>query len=541
MLFKISVFIVSLFLTSLTPGLFTKSNAAALLQKDIVNSGPDMPSKSITLAVGGDVNLGRRQNWVTAQNGPAHALEKLDILRDSDLAYINLESAVAAGGTLGVNKNEGGPYYYRGRPEMLAVLERAGIDIVGLANNHSMDYGSEALAEELSYFNQMNLLYAGAGENRAKACAPTVVDVKGVRLALFAIDLTMAPFSAEENRPGTCHFDPADRSNISDFFRTRIEQVRPKVHVVLVTPHWGKNFSRTPSAQIRSIAHDIIEAGADGIFGSSAHVIKGVEVYRGKPILYDTGNLLFDETRDRKRPSALFRLTIRETGIRQIEIHPIRPKFGYTRPAKANHARQVINYIAEKSAELGTTVKLDGAIGIVELDDDTTPALPEPTGKVAPLQAPNTAPGALEVPPQECTVINVPEEARITPVKFGDIELLGLRITPRIMNKRQLVYVETFWRTDRKPETDFWIYTRLKDRQANTKTWYGDHEPCDWNWPTSRWKKEIIYRDRYAVRPPNPLTAGSYVPIIGILDRKGNRRWLKEFNPQTLLVQTTSK
>ena len=124
------------------------------------------------LAFGGDVNLGRHQNAISAADGPAAALGRVDALARADLAVVNLESVVASRGERAVEKGERASYYYRGRPEMLGVLGAAGVDVVATANNHSLDYGVEALREQSDYLRRMGI---GLRSARGRTAPPRVL------------------------------------------------------------------------------------------------------------------------------------------------------------------------------------------------------------------------------------------------------------------------------------------------------------------------------------------------------------------------------
>jgi hypothetical protein len=118
------------------------------------------PAAAPVVAFGGDVILGERQNALTACSGPANALGGVPELAEADLVIVNLESVIASAGAP-VAKGTPFPFYFRGRPELLAVLVAAGIDVVCTANNHSGDFGTEALLEQVRLLDGMNFGHAG--------------------------------------------------------------------------------------------------------------------------------------------------------------------------------------------------------------------------------------------------------------------------------------------------------------------------------------------------------------------------------------------
>ena len=115
-------------------------------------------------------------------------------------------------------------------------------------------------------------------------------------------------------------------------------------------------------------------------------------------------------------------------------------------------------------------------------------------------------------------VEQVPEQARLeNPVTVGPYELLGLTLEPSELQGRGLVWMESYWRI-KAPTEDRWVATRLvAEDQDPKKMWWADHELCDWMWPSSRWTVGTIYRDRYSIRPPSVLPAGSYQIVLAAM------------------------
>jgi hypothetical protein len=102
------------------------------------------------------------------------------------------------------------------------------------------------------------------------------------------------------------------------------------------------------------------------------------------------------------------------------------------------------------------------------------------------------------------------------PVELGPLTLVGLRVHPEQIVGRQLLWVESYWTAATPPDADYWISTRLVSPEGRSPTWLSDHEPCDWAWPTSRWKPGIIYRDYHGVRPPPKLSEASMELELGV-------------------------
>ena len=234
------------------------------------------------VAFGGDVILGARQNALTAEHGPADALAGIPELTEADLTIVNLECVVAGTGAA-VAKASPFAFHFRGRPELLAVLAAAGVDVVCTANNHSGDYGKEALLEQARLLDGMNLAHAGSGPNDAAACRPVYRHAGELTVAVFAVDSTMPAYTTTADCPGTCYLPPDDPARWRACFAPRIAAARQSAHIVLVAVHCGPDFAPRPRPTDVALCRALIEAGADAVLGSSTHVLHGVEIYRGPP------------------------------------------------------------------------------------------------------------------------------------------------------------------------------------------------------------------------------------------------------------------
>lgn len=452
-------------------------------------SAPD--EDTVTIAFGGDVNLGRRQNAISARDGVERALADVPALREADLAIVNLESVVSSIGLAGVDKGEAAPFYFRGRPEMLNVLVAAGIDAVGTANNHSGDYGPDALLDQARLLDAAGIAHAGSGVDMAAACAPTFLAAAHLTVALISIDATMPHFAATDDAPGTCHLDLGGQ----EAWRTRIgpvlEQARGQAHAVLVAVHWGPNLATEPSPEKRAVGQLLVELGADAVLGSSAHVLQGIEVHEGRPIVHDAGNLLFD-SQEGAVDSALILIDLEARGAVRVRVEPLVSDYGATRLGEPAERGRILARLASLSEPLGTTL----AEGELELDPPSRadPEAPDIAGRRTAMTEP------ADEPPPGCLVEAVPAHLRRAPESLGPLTLLGAGIDPLPVDAGGLVWVGSYWRLDTPVTDDLWLSPRLEPARGG-ESWRGDHEPCDWAWPMSRMVPGQIYHDRSALRP----------------------------------------
>jgi poly-gamma-glutamate synthesis protein (capsule biosynthesis protein) len=184
-------------------------------------------------------------------------------------------------------------------PENIGVLQAAKLDACSLANNHVLDWGCAGLAETLETLQAAHLKYAGAGRDRAEAEAPLVLDVphKGRVLVVAVGSVTSGiPWSwaALDDRPGVNFLADLSESDC-DRIGKSIAHVKRSGDVAIVSIHWGGNWGYEISPARRRFAQRLIdEAGVDLVYGHSSHHIQGIEVYRGKLILYGCGDFLDD-------------------------------------------------------------------------------------------------------------------------------------------------------------------------------------------------------------------------------------------------------
>lgn len=267
--------------------------------------------------------------------------------RQPDLKLINLETSVTVSDAFWPDK----AVLYRMQPENLPVLKSAGIQCVSLANNHTLDWGRDGLEQTLLSLEGSGIAYTGAGRNREAAQSPAVFEVRGTRLLVFGLGFTgsgiPSAWEADPRRPGLFV--------LPDYSERTLEAVQEAIHrhaqpgdIVIASIHWGGNWGYViPDAQ-RDFARKLVElCGVDLVHGHSSHHVKGMEVYKGKLILYGCGDLLTDyegiRGHEAYRPelSYLYFPTLSpENGdLLSLELVPTQiRRFQLSRPKKADRA-----------------------------------------------------------------------------------------------------------------------------------------------------------------------------------------------------------
>lgn len=329
-------------------------------------------SADATIGFGGDAMLGRSVNdrWVGRDEaGVWDGL--ISRLQSLDGFVCNLECCISAGGERWPDK----VYYFRANPGFaVPALEAAGTGAVSLANNHALDFGPAALSDTLGHLDDAGIGAAGAGKTRQDALAPTVVDVGDVTVATVAFTDQFRPYRAGVDTPGTAYL-PLDRtqSTTREVVREslqRAEETAPDL--VVASLHWGPNWVVAPDRTQRRFARWLVDEGVDVVHGHSAHVLQGVETYRGRPILYDTADIVDDyvvkEDLHNDR-SGLFELVIEGGTFAGVRVVPVEIADEAVGPASGTAAKWVRDRLRTLSGEFGTRIERAGEGLWIPLDN----------------------------------------------------------------------------------------------------------------------------------------------------------------------------
>ncbi len=235
------------------------------------------------------------------------------LLRDAELAFGQLETSFAAAGT----RLPQARHAVLAAPSGAQALATAGFNVISCAGNHCLDWGSGALLETLEHLRRAGIAVVGAGADIRAARRPHIAALAdGTRVAFLAYcSILPADYWAEERRPGCAPMrahtvyeqvepdQPGTPPRVHTFphredleaMQDDIRAARRAADVVLVSLHWGIHFVRAVIADYqREVARAAIEAGADAILGHHAHILKGVEIIDGRPVLYSLCNFATD-------------------------------------------------------------------------------------------------------------------------------------------------------------------------------------------------------------------------------------------------------
>lgn len=294
--------------------IITSACGTAKVKKDrILSPG------AVEIAITGDIMPGR---------------ELIDILREKGADYPFEEAAGELKGCQVVFGNLEAPLIYEGRQKDLIPngkkqiylyameaaadgLKNAGFNIVSLANNHMIDYGQEAVEQTLEILNKREIDFCGIKKGGAWSInSPCIMDAGGVKTGFLCYsDVSSRQSTPVKDKYGTI---PA----VPEVMKEDIGKARPKVDILIVYIHWG--LEKRPVQELQyTNARALIDAGADAVIGSHAHIFQDVELYKGRYIFYGLGNFVFDMKYEPSKYSAVLRFSVKDKKISGASLTPV--------------------------------------------------------------------------------------------------------------------------------------------------------------------------------------------------------------------------
>ena len=264
-----------------------------LKEKNLENTKIINKKGDITLSFVGDVSLA--DNWDIMPKYDERKIgiygvldeEVLSIMNNADIMVANNEFTLSNRGTR-LNK----AYTFKGDPKRASIYKEMGVDLVSLANNHIYDYGHDAFIDTLNTLKSQDIAFVGAGNNIEEAKKPYYYIINGYKIAFLnatRAEKNIITPEATLNKEGVFRcYDPS-------LFIEEIQKAKQESDYVVALIHWGKEQSHTLEQVQIDTGKKYIDAGADVLVGSHAHVLQGIEIYNGKLIAYNLGDFLFND------------------------------------------------------------------------------------------------------------------------------------------------------------------------------------------------------------------------------------------------------
>jgi poly-gamma-glutamate synthesis protein (capsule biosynthesis protein) len=292
----------------------------ALLAVSYTNASPprfDLQRRPVraVLLFGGDIALHK----VKKGDAPEAVLRHLGpVFEGADLKSLNLETVLTRhaepSGQIGA--------FLRAIPESIGCLQFLDVGVVSCANNHVLDYGGDGLAESITHLRGARMHPLGITEDPSQGTgdsAPAVVTVRDLRVGLLAATDHFGGIPARHG-PSPVWLD-AERM-VHD-----VARLRQACDIVVVQLHWGYEWSMYPMRWHRDLARRYAEAGAHLVICHHAHVVMGVEVWKGSIIAHGLGNFWFGRSRRPRHPlghhGILIRLSVDRDGVIGAEVIPV--------------------------------------------------------------------------------------------------------------------------------------------------------------------------------------------------------------------------
>ncbi len=451
--------------TSKTSGAILLGFALLALKPPLLHAQQPQPHRDgggeMTVALAGDAIITRP---LSVYNEPGF-VELRGLIQGATAAFVNLEMLFHRFEPDMIPASESGGTYMQADPEIAKELAWMGFDMVAMANNHTGDYGIAAMRSTTRAVEDAGLAHAGTGENLALARAPGYFDTARGRVGLVSVASTFPDASRAgaqrkdlRGRPGLSplrfateyQVTPDQMSALQTFMdgmgsrrRSTGDRLRlfgetftvGDAYEVRTTPneddlaqamaavgeasrqsdlvifsehsHESKGTSTVPADFIVTVAHAAIDAGADIFVSHGPHVLRGVEIYKGRPILYSVGDFVFQNEMVERQPAANYEsydlgpdalpadfydartsfvnnplvwesvvalVRFQDGELAGLELHPItlghgldRPQRGRPLPATGAMAEKIVGDLQRLSEPFGTEIVFRNGIGVVQM------------------------------------------------------------------------------------------------------------------------------------------------------------------------------
>lgn len=325
-----------------------------------VESAVEVPKLNFTAV--GDIMLGRNVGKRLEKAG-SYSLAfsgVADVLKQGNIVFANLESPLTPS-THGLNKEK--KIVLKGSPDAIEAILTGGFNLLTLSNNHMLDYYDTGLFDTVSLLDKNGIAHSGAGKNIEEAGKPALIEKNGYRIGLLSYtDMAnyiyegepRISFAAGENKAGVI---PRDYETI----RQAIANVRDSVDLLAVSLHWGIEESFKIAPEQVDFARKLIDDGADMILGHHPHQFQGIEIYKGKPILYSMGNFMFDQNDTENMETFIVEMHYEGKSLQSLVARPVR--IVEKSRAELQTGQPAQNILAREAGlceQLGSTPEIEG-------------------------------------------------------------------------------------------------------------------------------------------------------------------------------------
>jgi hypothetical protein len=329
---RIATFILAAFGALALIGVVVESTAPAASQEPKLAA--QRKDKPVILAFGGDVHF----EGVLASKLAANAAGVLDpiepVFRRADLVVVNLETAVTTGGSPTAKA-----FVFRTPAAAFAALRGGGVDVASMANNHGLDYGEAGLRDSLAAAKRYRFPVVGIGLNAKQAYRPFRRTINGQRIAVIGAtqvldDELISAWTAGPAKPGLASAKDVPR------LLQEVRAARKTSDTVVVFLHWGIELEQCPSSDQRTLAKQLVAAGADVVVGGHAHRIQGAGLMGPALVGYGLGNFVWYGTSELSTQTGVLLVTMDGRKVLGYRWQPARIVDGVPRPLTGSERRR---------------------------------------------------------------------------------------------------------------------------------------------------------------------------------------------------------
>lgn len=276
------------------------------------------PTRFVNLVAVGDIMLARTIGGGIHTDGINYPFKFIaDTLMTADITTGNLECVISADG-----EAEEKTYTFRAPNQAADALSYAGFDLLNLANNHILDFGTSAMLDTIDNLSKKKIATIGAGVDALAANSPVIIEINGLRLGFLGyLDIPVWKYDYTQWQAGIN--SPGIAWGYRYEIKTAIEKTKEKADVVIVFMHFGNEYEAVVSQSQMETAHTAIDAGASLVVGSHPHLLQAVEEYHGGLIAYSLGNFVFDQFSGNSNRSIILQVLLSPDGISSYQQIPV--------------------------------------------------------------------------------------------------------------------------------------------------------------------------------------------------------------------------
>jgi hypothetical protein len=345
--------------------------------------------KAVTLAFGGDVHFAGTVGERLSEN-PATALGTTfpTLFSGAQLSMVNLETALTAGTC---PEPQSKSYIFDAPPTALTALHDAGVTLASNANDHALDCGAEGLSQGLTAITAAKYPVIGIGNNAAQAFTPFRVTINGQRIAIIAATQVIASnlvtsWTATSAQGGVASaLDPPQLVQA-------VQAARRTSDTVVVYLHWGTETVACPAPTQEPLAQQLVDAGADIVVGSGAHVLLGGGYLGDAYVDYGLGNFAFYDNVTPETDSGSLLITAVGRHITGATFRPATDVNGLPQPLTGTAASTALtNWTSARSC---TGLSPGPTASQSTQADETTPFVAPTSATTTTTTTTTTAPGS---------------------------------------------------------------------------------------------------------------------------------------------------